>query len=73
MKEKRIEEEGYLLTWKPGRNSLHDTTRISEGRDLGNVIVQDSQNPDTEIAHDVAFAFAFSAFVENGQWMVAGD
>ena len=73
MKERRIEEEGFLFTWEAGRNSIHDSDKISDGRDLGNVIVRDLGNPDTEIAHDVAFAFAFSAFVENGQWMVAGE
>lgn len=71
MKEKRIEESGYLLTWKPGRNSIHDTAKISSGRDLGNVVVTDSGNPEKEIVHDVAFAFAFSAFVRNGEWMMA--
>jgi hypothetical protein len=73
MNEKRIEEEGYLLTWQAGRNSIHDSTRISDGRDLGNVVVRDLDDPDTEIPHDVAFAFAFSAFVANGEWMAAGE
>ncbi len=69
IKEKRIKEDGVVLTWSPGRNSIHDTQTISAGRDLGNVIVRNSDAPHEEVAHDVGFAFAFSAFVPNGRWI----
>ena len=69
IKEKLIKEDGVVLTWSPGRNSIHDTQTISAGRDLGNVIVRNSDAPDEEVAHDVTFAFAFSAFVPNGCWI----
>lgn len=69
VKEKRIEEAGFLLTWEPGRNSIHDTRVISEGRDLGNVVVFEAGSSH-EVVHDVAFAFAFSAFVPDGTWML---
>ncbi len=69
IKEKRIEENGLVLTWSPGRNSIHDERRISNGRDLGNVIVKKITAPNEEVVHDVTFAFAFSAFVNGGIWM----
>ncbi|MCP4381963.1 MAG: DUF3179 domain-containing protein [Hyphomicrobiales bacterium] len=71
MNEKRIEEAGITLTWTPGRNSIHDTRVIAEGRDLGNVVVRDEHG--AEVAHDVAFAFAFSAFVPDGSWMIGAE
>ena len=36
----RIEHDDLVLTWAPGQNSALDTDRISEGRDVGNVVVQ---------------------------------
>ena len=68
-KAERIAEAGLVLTWTPGRNSLHDTRRIEDGRDLGNVTVTRQGAPHEEVAHDVAFAFAFAAFVPDGAWM----
>lgn len=62
----QIEHDGVVLTWEAGRNSLHDTRTISEGRDMGNVVVTDGQGRD--LAHDVVFAFAFAAFLPDGTW-----
>ena len=63
-----LTEGGVTFAWRPGRNSLHDTDRISEGRDLGSVDVLDA-NGDLAV-HDVVFAFAFAAFVPDGTWML---
>ncbi|WP_421723093.1 DUF3179 domain-containing protein [Bauldia sp.] len=67
MEETEIAESDLILTWGAGRNSLHDSVVIADGRDLGNVVVRDASG--AEVAHDVAFAFAFSAFVPDGTWM----
>ncbi len=61
----RIEAGGLVLTWSPGQNSIHDSRRIAEGRDVGNVVVQRGGE---DVAYDVAFAFAFAAFVPDGTW-----
>lgn len=50
-----------MLTWEPGRNSIHDRPVIAAGGDVGNVVVQRR----TATGLD-AFAFAFSALVPDG-------
>ncbi len=62
----QIDTGDFVLRWVPGRNSIHDTQKIAEGRDLGNVTVQDRKGND--IAHDVVFAFSFAAFRPDGVW-----
>ncbi|MDH3737928.1 MAG: DUF3179 domain-containing protein [Alphaproteobacteria bacterium] len=65
---KRIERDKLILTWEAGQNSIHDTQVISQGRDVGNVIVQQqTENGLEDVAYDVSFAFAFSAFVPDGK------
>ncbi len=59
------------LRWQKGRNSIHDTQIIANGRDLGNVTVTNAQGDD--VPHDVVFAFAFSAFRPQGEWMTGQD
>ena len=66
----QIAEDGVTLTWTAGQASALDAAQIGNGRDVGNVRVQDSGGND--IAHDVMFAFAFHAFWPEGQWML-GD
>ncbi len=68
-REKRITFGGWLLTWSPGMNSIHDTDWIPFGRDIGNVRVQQN-TPDgwTEAVHDTTFAFAFGAFRPKAVW-----
>ena len=66
-KEKRIEVEDLVITWEPGQNAAMDARNISQGRDIGNVVVQRRQNGILEDAvHDVTFAFAFNAFFPDG-------
>ena len=63
----RIESENLILTWEPGQNSIHDTPVIAEGADVGNVVVQRIVAGRLEdVPYDVAFAYAFSAFVPEG-------
>ena len=66
----RIAEAGLTLTWTPGRNSLHDTQIIADGRDIGIVEVRDHTG--ASAVHDVTFAFAFAAFLPDGTWMLGG-
>jgi len=65
---RRIEEAGTVLEWRKGRNSLHDSRQIEQGRDLGSVEVTDLAG--ALVVHDVVFAFAFAAFVSDGKWML---
>lgn len=66
-KRRKIVADGLILTWESGQNSALDTERISEGRDIGNVIVQRKTAGGLEDAvHDISFAFAFHAFHPDG-------
>ncbi len=47
------------ITWSTGQNSALDTSKISEGQDVGNVVAQ-RNGEDT--VYDVTFAFVFNAF-----------
>ncbi|MCH8197970.1 MAG: DUF3179 domain-containing protein [Proteobacteria bacterium] len=62
-KMKRITKGDLVITWESGQNSALDSRRISQGRDVGNVLVQ-RQTKDglVDVAYGVDFAFAFSAF-----------
>lgn len=53
-----------LLSWKDGQNSALDTSTISEGRDVGTVVVQRRTVAGAlqDVVYDVPFAFAFNAF-----------
>ena len=65
----RIEQDDLVLTWASGQNSALDTDRISEGRDVGNVVVQRrTDNGHEDAPYDVTFAFVFHAFHPQGTW-----
>ncbi len=69
LKEKRrIEADDLIITWEPGLNSALDTRVISQGQDLGNVVVQRrNANGEMEDAiYDLTFGFAFNAFNPGG-------
>ncbi len=69
-----VTDDGLILEWTPGRNSVLDTPLISEGRDLGNVTVQRRlDNTLVDVAHDTTFAFAFSAFFPEGNLKTLSD
>lgn len=64
-KKARIEtKDGLVLTWEAGQNSSLDSTVISDGRDVGNVVVQrrDGDGKLRDVDYRVDFAFAFHAF-----------
>ena len=63
----QIDSGNLVLSWEPGQNSALDTRAISEGRDVGNVIVQ-RKGVDglQDEAYDVTFAFVFHAFRPDG-------
>lgn len=54
-----VTEDGIEIIWSPGQNSALDRSRISDGRDVGNVSVTRDGQP---VAFSVDFAFAFHAF-----------
>lgn len=66
--EGQIETGDLVLSWSAGQNSALDTTRIADGRDVGNVIVQrrDEERRLKDIPYRVVFAFAFRAFEPDG-------
>ncbi|MEM7442270.1 MAG: DUF3179 domain-containing protein [Pseudomonadota bacterium] len=59
-----IESGDLVLTWTEGQNSALDTSRIDQGRDVGNVVVQRRMADGSlqDVPYDVPFAFAFAAF-----------
>lgn len=61
-----ITEDGLTLSWKAGTASALDKRDISASRDVGAIRVKDANGLD--VAHDVAFAFAFHAFFPDGKW-----
>ncbi len=64
---RRLEVDDLVLSWQKGQNSALDTSRISDGRDIGNVVVQ-RRTADglTDVVHDLTFAFVFHAFYPDG-------
>ncbi len=67
-REGTIEKDDIVITWTPGMASALDQRVISQGQDLGNVIVQRKLADGTleDIAHDMTFAFNFNAFKPDG-------
>lgn len=66
-KERRITRGDLTITWEPGQNSALDTRDISEGREVGNVVVtRKTETGSVDIVHDIVFAFVFYAFRPNG-------
>jgi hypothetical protein len=63
-REGRVEAAGNIvITWEAGQNSALDAPTISEGVDVGNVVVQRRNGSSLiDVAYGVDFAFAFNAF-----------
>jgi len=60
---KKLKVSNVSLSWSAGQNSALDTRRISDGRDVGNVVVQEiSAGGALDIVYDVTFAFVVKAF-----------
>lgn len=68
IRKKKLVEAGDLrISWQQGQNSVLDASKISRGRDIGNIVVQRrTENGYVDIEHDIPFAFAFKAFVPQG-------
>ncbi len=65
----RIENGDLVLTWEPGQSSALDAEKISEGREVGNVVVQRKTGSGlVDVPYDVTFAFVFHAFQPEGTW-----
>jgi hypothetical protein len=60
-----ITEKGVTISWIAGTASALDAAKIGQGKDVGSIRVRNAKGQD--IAHDVAFAFAFHAFHPNGK------
>lgn len=62
-KEQRMEIGDVVFSWSKGQNSALDTRRISEGRDVGNIVVQKKTSDGLQdMVYDVTFAFVVNAF-----------
>lgn len=65
-----LTEDGVTISWRAGKASALDTSRIGDGKDVGSIRVRDAEGND--LPHDVMFAFAYHAFWPEGAWML-GD
>lgn len=65
-----LTEAGITITWRAGKASALDASRIGDGKDVGAIRVRDASGND--LPHDVMFAFAYHAFWPEGAWML-GD
>jgi hypothetical protein len=66
-REKRIEKGDLVITWEPGQNAAMDERNISDGQDIGNIVVQRKEGDKlVDAVHDVTFAFSFHAFNKEG-------
>ncbi|MEM1378286.1 MAG: DUF3179 domain-containing protein [Pseudomonadota bacterium] len=54
-----VQAGGYSFSWIAGQASALDTSRISDGRDVGTVLVQ---RDGADVPYDVTFAFVAHAF-----------
>ncbi|MBT3359888.1 MAG: DUF3179 domain-containing protein [Rhodospirillales bacterium] len=61
----KLTHKDLVFTWTEGQNSALDSSRISEGRDVGNVIVK-RKSDGKDVTYDVTFAFVYHAFHPDG-------
>lgn len=65
---KEIVAGDLRISWEAGQNSALDKGDISEGRDIGNIVVQRKTDGKwADAVHDLTFAFTFHAFVPDGR------
>ncbi len=63
-KKGKMNLSGYDISWTKGQASALDTSKISEGREVGNITVtrmKDGKRQD--VVHDITFAFVAHAFM----------
>ena len=65
-----LTEDGVTLRWTKGQASALDSRALSEGREVGDLVVTDADGK--PLVHDITFAFVFTAFEPDGQWMLGG-
>lgn len=66
-REGRLDSGDLILSWTPGQASALDSRDITQGRDVGNIIVQQRQGKAlVDVPYDVTFAFVFHAFRPDG-------
>ena len=64
---RELTHKDLVFTWSEGQNSALDSSRISEGRDVGNVVVRRVDGGKAEdVTYDVTFAFVYHAFHPDG-------
>jgi hypothetical protein len=56
-----LEFSGFRIEWQAGRASALDAVRVSNGREIGNLIVTNLETG-ADAAHDLTFAFVAHAF-----------
>ena len=63
-KKKQITYDDYIITWQSGQASALDSAVISQGRDVGTVIVQRQEDHGqlVDVPYKVTFAFVWHAF-----------
>lgn len=65
-KNKKMSLGGYDISWTEGQASALDTSQISNGREVGNIIVTRMVDGKAiDVVHDVTFAFVAHAFMPN--------
>lgn len=63
----KVKSDQLMLTWREGQASALDASDIKQGRDIGNVTVQRmGVHGPIDVAHDVAFVFAYHGFRPDG-------
>ncbi len=63
-KKGKMQVSGFDITWTEGQASALDTSRISNGREVGNITVTRMNGDRREdVVHDVTFAFVAQAFL----------
>lgn len=66
-----IETDDLRLSWTPGQASALDASRVADGRDVGNVVVERRTAEGWEDAvYSVDFAFAFLAFFPDSEIVI---
>lgn len=67
---KKLKIDDIIITWTEGLNSALESSKISDGRDLGFVRVQKEENGKLiDIVYDYTFAFVYHAF-HNGKKII---
>ena len=67
---KELKIDDIIITWTEGLNSALESSKISDGRDLGFVRVQKEENGKLiDILYDYTFAFVYHAF-HNGKKII---